>query len=106
MKIVCSCLFLCSSMFFYAQERIDEHAVGKLKNGVIVHEEFSGKEPTKPEATEFYEPKVPKVTPGVNGEPPSDAIVLFDGSSLENWVSSKDTVQTAPWHLYGGVMTV
>nr|WP_149275405.1 DUF1080 domain-containing protein [Pareuzebyella sediminis] len=93
-------------MFFYAQERIDEEAVGRLKNGVIVHEEFSGKEPTKPEATEFYEPKVPKVTPGVNGEPPSDAVVLFDGSSLENWVSSQDTLQAAPWHLYGGVMTV
>lgn len=106
MKIVFSIFFLSLTTFFYAQERIDESAEGKLKNGVIVHEEFSGKEPTKPEATEFYEPKVPKVTPGVNGEPPSDAIVLFDGSSLDHWVSSKDTTQAAPWHLFGGIMTV
>lgn len=41
---------------------------------------------TKPwEATEQWEPVPPKVTPGVWTAPPSDAIVLFDGSNLSQW---------------------
>lgn len=41
---------------------------------------------TKPwEATEYYEPIPPKVTPGVWTAPPSDAIVLFDGSDMNSW---------------------
>lgn len=65
---------------------------------VIVHEEYKGEEPTEPEATEFYEPKVPVVKPNADNEPPSDAIVLFDGTSLDGWVSSKDS-SDAQWIL-------
>jgi hypothetical protein len=54
-------------------------------------------EPTNPEATEFYEPVPPRVIPGKNGAPPSDAIVLFDGKNLDKWVSAKDSVSQAPW---------
>lgn len=36
-------------------------------------------------------PRPPVVTPGeAPGQPPSDAIVLFDGTNLDQWVSSKD----------------
>lgn len=44
------------------------------------------------------------VTPGVAGSPPSDARVLFDGSSLEGWQS----VQGGParWRLLDGCMEV
>lgn len=75
---------------------------------VITYEEYSGPEPTEPEATEYYEPKVPQVKPGSSyGEPPSDAIILFDGKNLDNWVSAKDTTAAAPWHLNDdGSMTV
>ncbi len=63
-------------------------------------------EPTTPEETEFYEPVPPKVVPGTHGSAPSDAIVLFDGKSLDNWISSKDST-AAKWTLNkDGSMTV
>jgi hypothetical protein len=74
---------------------IEKEAVGP---SVIVHEEYTGAEPTEPEGTEFYEPKVPVVKPGVSGSAPSDAIVLFDGSSLEGWIHQQDST-SAKWHL-------
>ncbi len=55
-------------------------------------------EPKDPEATEVYEPVPPKVVPGSNGAPPSDAIVLFDGSNLDAWVGSEDST-AVKWRL-------
>ncbi|NVJ63299.1 MAG: DUF1080 domain-containing protein [Flavobacteriaceae bacterium] len=64
-------------------------------------------EPTKPEATEFYEPVPPVVTPGKNGSAPSDAIVLFDGSNLDAWESTRGEGGAAPWTINkDGSMTV
>lgn len=42
---------------------------------------------TQSQLTELWQPVPPVVTPGVNGAPPSDAIVLFDGSNLQQWQS-------------------
>lgn len=39
----------------------------------------------KPEETEVWEPVPEKVTPGYEDEPPSDAIILFDGNDLSAW---------------------
>ncbi len=62
--------------------------------------------PTNPEATEIYEPIPPRVIPGQNGAPPSDAIILFDGSNFDQWVTTADST-AVKWHLNkDGSMTV
>ncbi|MCH7399233.1 DUF1080 domain-containing protein [Belliella sp. DSM 107340] len=59
-----------------------------------------------PEATEFWDPIPRKVSPGKqNHEAPSDAIVLFDGSNLDKFVSAKDE-SNASWKVENGIMTV
>jgi len=98
------CLFLVS-----CQEKPKEkenEAITEVKEEVIVYEEYSGTEPTKPEETEFYEPKVPVVGSATNGKIPSDAIVLFDGSSLDGWMNVQDST-AVKWHINkDGSMTV
>lgn len=63
-------------------------------------------EPKKPEETEIWEPKPKKVVPGKEGEAPSDAIVLFDGKNMDNWVQSSNG-SPVKWTLNNdGSMTV
>jgi hypothetical protein len=60
----------------------------------------------KHQDTEVYEPVPPIVTPGAtNAEPPSDAIVLFDGKNLDQWVTNRDK-SPAKWTVADGIMTV
>jgi 3-keto-disaccharide hydrolase len=60
----------------------------------------------KPEETEMWQPVPKVVTPGAEcGAPPSDAIILFDGTNLDQWVSAKDK-SPAKWIVEGGVVTV
>lgn len=59
-----------------------------------------------PEATEFWEPVPVKINPGkTNADPPSDAIVLFDGNNLTMWESSKDG-DFPKWEVKDGAVTV
>jgi len=53
--------------------------------------------------TEQWEPVPPKVTVGGAGVPPSDAIVLFDGRSLDAWVGTNDHAP-ARWQVREGVL--
>lgn len=57
-----------------------------------------------PESTEVWEPVPPVVTPGEGTQPPSDAIVLFDGTNLDQWTNAKGGA--AAWTLENGAMTV
>ena len=60
----------------------------------------------KPEDTEVWSPEPRVVTPGAaDSAPPSDAIVLFDGKNLDQWVSAQDKTP-ARWIVHDGVMTV
>jgi hypothetical protein len=43
------------------------------------------------------------VLPGLNGQPPSDAIVLFDGSNLDEWTGRKGP---ETWKLMDGAVEV
>jgi len=83
-----------------------EHAPQAPASEAIIHEEYQGEEPAKPEETEVYEPVPPKVEPfGQNGVP-SDALVLFDGSGFEEWIMTRDSSEVV-WHLNAdGSMTV
>lgn len=61
---------------------------------------------TKPEETEQWTPVPAVVTPGaMDTAAPSDAIVLFDGRNLDQWVATRDK-SPAKWRVEGGVMTV
>src|ERR1700730_7769148 len=60
----------------------------------------------KPEDTEVWQPEPKVVTPGATcGAAPSDAIVLFDGKNLDEWVTNRDK-SPAKWDVADGVMTV
>ncbi len=59
-------------------------------------------------------PQPPRVEPGtpstqeLSGKPPSDAIILFDGTpkSIAKWESVKEPRQPAPWKVENGVLQV
>lgn len=53
-----------------------------------------------PELTEVWEPVPEKINPVVDNRPPSDAIVLFDGTNLDSWVDGEK------WSINQGVLTV
>jgi len=61
----------------------------------------------KPEDTEVWKPEPRVVTPGATcGAAPSDAIILFDGKNLDEWVSAQDRSAPAKWTVANGVVTV
>lgn len=62
---------------------------------------------TKPEETEVWEPVPAVVTPGkLTTDAPSDAIILFGGKSLDQWVSVSDPSKPAGWKVSGNAFTV
>ncbi len=71
---------------------------------VMVSTGFSQNQPD-PKETEVWEPEPKVVTPGnAPSNPPSDAIILFDGKDLSKWVG-KDG-KTPQWTIADGAMTV
>lgn len=56
----------------------------------------------KPEDTEVWEPVPVKVTPAAGTQPPSDAVVLFDGTDMSAWEIPEGT----EWIVKDGVVTI
>lgn len=58
-----------------------------------------------PKLSEIYDPAPAVISPGkTNAEPPSDAIVLFDGKDFSQWIGTNGT--PVDWTLQDGAMTV
>jgi hypothetical protein len=65
-----------------------------------------GAKVAKPEDTEQWQPVPPIVSAGLKeGAAPSDAIVLFDGKNLDQWVMTNDH-SSARWRVENGTMVV
>jgi archaellum component FlaF (FlaF/FlaG flagellin family) len=60
------------------------------------------KETMKPEDTEVWEPVPVIVTPGSGTQPPSDAIVLFNGKDMSEW----DLPENTEWIANGDEVTI
>ena len=76
-----------------------------------IHEQkpYPERGPMHPEMSEYWTPQPPVVTPGktisnASMSPPSDAIVLFDGTDLLQW--QRPDGNAAGWKVHDGVMTV
>lgn len=68
---------------------------------------YAQTESNDPKATEVWEPKPPKVqTMEEAGAAPSDAIILFNGKNLDEWVSVKDSTKPAMWTVANNMLTV
>ena len=76
--------------------------VGILVISIVFSLQCVGQDEIDPKLTEVWEPEPPVVTPGKVAGPPSDAIILFDGTSFENW-TTKDG-GSAKWKLVDGAM--
>jgi hypothetical protein len=73
-------------------------------NGVVM---VSAQNEPKPQDTEFYTPVPKVVNPGGSAHAaPSDAIILFDGKDLSQWVMTDQPTQPAKWKVAKGVFTV
>lgn len=58
-----------------------------------------------PQQTEWYYPVPEKVNASkTSGAPPSDAIILFDGSDLSKWTNGKD--EEPEWTVKDGVLSI
>ena len=73
-------VFLCSLMLF-----------SFIVVSAQQEQKLTGPAPMKPEMTEFYEPEVRIIQPGLQpGMAPSDAIILFDGTDVNReWEDSE-----------------
>jgi hypothetical protein len=79
-------------------------AMSLLAGTTIVHAQADSLDDHK--LTEIYTPVPPVVTPGAKcGDAPSDAVVLFGGKNLDEWVKVSDGTP-ADWTVSKDILTV
>ncbi len=91
-------LFALLTLSFSCKEKLTSTETTEVKKEVKTTR-TPQKEVTDPKETEVWEPE-PKVVSFHENNVPSDAIILFDGSNLDAWVSSKDSVSAAGWTIH------
>lgn len=62
----------------------------KLISLLLIGQFLSAQISIKPEETEVWEPEPKVIQPGLYTAPPSDAIVLFDGTDFSKWRSERN----------------
>ncbi|WP_233268758.1 3-keto-disaccharide hydrolase [Mucilaginibacter lacusdianchii] len=80
-----------------------------ITTGLLVSSFYmaNAQQKAKPEDTEVWDPIPKVVAPGKSTlDAPSDAIVLFDGKNLNEWVTTEDRNKPAEWTVSGGILTV
>jgi hypothetical protein len=87
---------------------IDERVMKALLVALAILSPAVAEEPRKPDPkdTEVWSPEPRRVVPAPAGAPPSDAIVLFDGADLREWVTADAPERPPGWQVADGVLTV
>ena len=77
-----------------------------ILTGLLAAGALTASAQAKHEDTEVYSPVPKVVTPGATASAaPDDALVLFDGKNLDQWVKVEDG-SPAKWKVAKGVLTV
>jgi hypothetical protein len=80
-----------------------------IMSAVAAYSQSTSADPAKaakPQDTEQWEPVPPIVSAGASeGAAPSDAIILFDGKNLDQWVMANDH-SAARWRIENGAIVV
>src|SRR5689334_12008739 len=76
-----------------------------ISNGLILAQSTDEE---RSKATEVWEPQPPVITSSAPDftPAPSDAIILFDGKDLNEWVSTNNPSTPAQWTVANGAFTV
>lgn len=78
-----------------------------ISTSLLCSANFVQAQEAKPADTEVWTPVPPVITPGkISSAAPSDAIILFDGKNLDEWVSVKNPNSPADWIVSGNTITV
>src|SRR5882757_8250171 len=91
------CFFLSLSMIIVVCSASAQSAADSLARAKRDKENHD-----KAKITEIYSPVPPIVTPGkTDAEPPSDALILFDGKNLDLWrAEGPDSTRAAGWKVH------